>query len=241
MAERRALITWGGWDGHQPRQVAQVFQTVLEKEGFHVDVFDSLDCLADADHLKSLHLIVPVWTMSKISNEQCNAVSEAVTNGTGIAGCHGGMCDAFRESVLWQFMTGGNWVSHPGGASVTYKVEMRNSSSTLVEGIPDFTVTSEQYYLHVDPAVEVLATTRFPTVNWFHAPNGPVDMPVTWTKRWGAGRVFYTSLGHHADIFDIPEVLEMTRRGLVWCADGKDTAVREGLTADLYKSDKQMF
>ncbi|MBU6290268.1 MAG: ThuA domain-containing protein, partial [Chloroflexi bacterium] len=51
-----------------------------------------------------------------------------------------------------------------------------------------------------------------------------VDMPVTWTKRWGRGRVFYTSLGHVASVFDVPQVLPMLVRGLVWAAEGAAVA-----------------
>jgi type 1 glutamine amidotransferase len=238
---RKALIVWGGWLGHEPEQVAQVFKRTLKNEGFSVEVSDTLEAFEDAEKLKALHLIVPIWTMGEISREQCAAVSEAVANGTGIAGCHGGMCDAFRTDVQWQFITGGNWVSHPGGDGVEYVVHIKQSSSPIVEGIQDFGVKSEQYYLHVDPAVEVLATTRFPTVTWYHSANGVVDVPVVWTKRWGVGRVFYNSLGHHADIFDIPEALELMRRGFLWAAEGKDVATQEGLDSSIYESDRQMF
>lgn len=238
---RKALIVWGGWHGHEPKQVAQVFKRTLENEDFSVEVSDALDAFEDAGKLQTLHLIIPIWTMGEITQEQCTAVSEAVAGGTGLAGCHGGMCDAFRRDVQWQFMTGGNWVSHPGGDGVEYEVNIKQSSSGIVEGLQDFGVKSEQYYLHVDPAVEVLATTRFPTVTWYHSANGEVDMPVVWTKRWGVGRVFYNSLGHHADIFDIPEALELMRRGFLWAAEGKDIAIKEGLDSSIYKSDERMF
>jgi type 1 glutamine amidotransferase len=238
---KKALIFWGGWLGHEPEQVAEVFRRTLANEGFEVEVSDTLESLEDVEKLKALHLLVPVWTMREISQDQVAAVNVAIANGTGIAGCHGGMCDAFRDSVQWQFITGGNWVAHPGGDGVEYVVNIKQSSSPLVAGISDFKVASEQYYLHVDPAVEVLATTRFPTVTWYHSPNGAVDMPVVWTKRWGLGRVYYNSLGHHADIFDIPEALELMRRGLLWAAEGKDIAIEQGLDASIYESDKKMF
>lgn len=238
---KQALIVWGGWDGHEPEKVAGICEGILKGEGFDVTVSDTLDAYLDTEKLNACDLIVPIWTMGKISSEQCTAVAEAVGGGTGIAGCHGGMCDSFRESVQWQFMTGGNWVAHPGGADVTYTVNVRNSSSPLVEGIKDFEVTSEQYYLHVDPAVEVLATTRFPTVHWYHASNAPVDMPVVWTKNWGHGRVYYNSLGHHADTFDIPEAKDMLHRGLLWAAEGKRIAVEQGLSVNDFKSDQKMF
>lgn len=103
----------------------------------------------------------------------------------------------------------------------TYRVNIRSGSSPIVEGLEDFEVCSEHYYLHVDPAIEVLATTRFPLVNYYHISNKPVDMPVAWTKFWGNGRVFYTSLGHHDDVFDrSPTAQELMRRGMLWAAAG---------------------
>ena len=221
---KKALIVQGGWDGHEPVQVSELFRDILTEEGFAVRVEDTLDAFLDEEELLSLHLIVPVWTMGKITQAQLNPVLKAVAGGVGIAGCHGGMCDAFRECVDWQFMTGGNWVAHPGNDGTEYVVNIKRGSSPIVEGIEDFTVKSEQYYLHVDPAVEVLATTRFPTADGPHVTIGPVDMPVVWTKRWGKGRVFYCSLGHHADIVAMKPVKTIMRRGFLWAAEGKDLA-----------------
>jgi type 1 glutamine amidotransferase len=223
----RALITWGGWLGHQPEEVAQIFREMLQGGGFEVEVHDNLACFDDADRLRELDLIVPVWTMAKIEKQQAVNVSEAVARGTGIAGCHGGMCDAFRDQVLWQFMTGANWVAHPGGDGVAYRVEI-TSDDPLVAGIGDFDVATEQYYLHVDPAVKVLAETRFPTVTWYHSPNGPVRMPVAWTKRWGLGRVYYNALGHQANVVASGAPWEMLRRGMLWAAQGRAAAAAAG-------------
>jgi type 1 glutamine amidotransferase len=128
------------------------------------------------------------------------------------------MCDAFRDNTEWQFLTGGQWVAHPGNDGVEYRVRIRRGSSPITEGIGDFSVRTEQYYLHVDPAVDVLATTRFPVADGPHATNGEVDMPVVWTKRWGRGRVFYNSLGHQAAVFGTPEARELMRRGFLWAA-----------------------
>ncbi len=218
---KKALLVWGGWDGHQPKEVSEIFRAQLEAEGFEVEVSDTLEAFADGEKLKGLDLIVPLWTMGRIEQGLVNNVSAAVQSGVGLAGCHGGMCDAFRENVDWQFMTGGQWVAHPGNDGVAYTVNISNTSSPLTAGIEDFEVSSEQYYLHVDPAVEVLATTRFPLVDGPHKYNKAVDMPVAWTKRWGLGRVYYNSLGHQANIMEIPVVKEMMRRGFLWCAEGK--------------------
>lgn len=219
--KRKALIVQGGWDGHEPVQVAEIFRKILVECDFEVEVSDTLDAFLDVEKLKALDIIIPAWTMGKITNEQVQPVLQAVASGVGIAGCHGGMCDSFRESVDWQFMTGGQWVAHPGNDGTEYMVNIKKGSNPIVEGIEDFKVKSEQYYLHIDPVVEVLATTRFPVADGPHSTNGPVDVPVIWTKRWGQGRVFYCSLGHHADIMEMEQSITIMRRGFLWAADGK--------------------
>jgi len=238
---KKALIVWGGWEGHQPKEVAEIFRGQLVGEGFEVEVSNTLESFADGEKLKGLDLIVPVWTMGRIEQAWVNNVSAAVQSGVGLAGCHGGMCDAFRENTDWQFMTGGQWIAHPGNDGVEYKVEIKAGSSPLVAGIEDFTVSTEQYYLHVDPANEVLATTRFPLVHGPHSPNKSVDMPVIWTKRWGHGRVYYNSLGHQANIMEIPVVMELMRRGFNWSAEGKSLApAGETLEAYTGMADNQL-
>ena len=216
---QKALIFRGGWDGHEPVQVAELFGKLLEQNGFTVEIFDSQDCLADREKLLEYDLIIPCWTMGSISREYRENVCAAVESGVGLAGCHGGMCDAFREDTEWQYMTGGQWVAHPGGDGVNYIVNVRKCSSPIVEGLEDFLVSSEQYYMHVDPVVNVLATTRFPVVDGPNSANGPVDMPVAWTKYWGKGRIFYNSLGHHADVFtNSPTAAVLMERGMLWAA-----------------------
>jgi type 1 glutamine amidotransferase len=217
---RKALIVWGGWDGHQPREVAEIFRAILEKESFSVEVSNTLDAFNDAAKLASLNLIVPNWTMGTLSDQQEKAVCQAVRGGVGLAGCHGGMCDAFRNSTEWQFMTGGQWVAHPGNDGTPYEVRISAVADPITAGMSDFPVRSEQYYMHVDPAVRVLATTTFPVADGPHVPNGPVEMPVLWTKYYGRGKVFYNALGHQADVVAMPRVSELMRRGFLWAASG---------------------
>ena len=222
---KKALIFRGGWEGHEPEKVTLRFQKLLEKHGFAVDSVEGLECLEDRDKLLAYDLIVPCYTMGKLPREYEKNVSYAVSRGVGLAGCHGGMCDAFRSSTEWQFITGGQWVSHPGGDGIGYTVHIHKGSSPIVEGLEDFEVCTEHYYLHVDPSIEVLASTRFPLVNFYHAANKPVDMPVAWTKYWGHGRVFYCSLGHHDDVFDnAPSASLLMERGMIWAAEGKAVA-----------------
>jgi type 1 glutamine amidotransferase len=221
---RKALIVWGGWNGHQPKQVAEIFRRVLVEENFEVQVSDTLDAFRDEAALRQLSLIVPVWTMGKILPEQAKPVYAAVSDGgVGIAGCHGGMCDSFRDDTEWQFMTGGQWVAHPGNDGITYTVHIADPMHPIIASptpIRDFQVKSEQYYMHTDPANHVLAVTNFPTpgVDGPHLGNGYFAMPQVWTRMYGKGKVFYNALGHQANIFDIPEALELMRRGFRWAA-----------------------
>jgi type 1 glutamine amidotransferase len=203
---------------------------------------DTQEPLGDPEKLMGLDLIVACWTMGEIPRQYTQNISKAVGAGVGLAGCHGGMCDAFRQDTEWQFMTGGQWVSHPGGDGVEYMVNIRHGSSPIVQGLEDFSVRSEQYYVHVDPAIEVLATTRFPVVPYYHISNKPVDIPVAWTKFWGNGRVFYNSLGHHDDVFEkSPNAEVLMERGMLWAAEGKAYAKEHGLTIERFENAAKMY
>ncbi len=212
---KSALLVWGGWDGHEPKQCIDVFAPFLQEQGFEVEVSDTMAPYEDQDKMNALSLVVPCWTMGAITGEQEKGLLEAIKSGVGIAGWHGGMCDSFRNNTEYQWMTGGQWVAHPGG-KVEYTVNITKPSDPIVAGLSDFKMHSEQYYMHTDPGNDVLATTTF---SGEHAPwtKGTV-MPVVWKRMWGEGRVFYSSLGHVAADFQVPECLEIMKRGLLWAA-----------------------
>jgi type 1 glutamine amidotransferase len=207
------LIFQGGWDGHEPAQFADHYAAVLRAEGLDVEVSDTLDCLLDADRLRALRLIVPIWTMGTITPEQLQPLLDAVASGVGLAGFHGGMGDAFHDAPDYQFMVGGQFVAHPDGIK-DYDVTITDRDSPLTAGLEDFRVHSEQYYMHVDPSNHVLATTTFApeSTPWVAG----CVMPVAWTRRWGAGSVFYSALGHTTAELAVHEVGELQRRGMIW-------------------------
>lgn len=212
---KKALMVWGGWNGHEPKQCVDIFAPILQEKGFEVVISDTLDSYKDADLMGSLSLIVPVWTMGTIEGEQEAGLLNAVRSGVGIAGWHGGMGDSFRNNTEYQFMVGGQWVAHPGGI-IDYTVNIVRPDDPIVQGLTDFAMHSEQYYMHVDPSNEVLATTTF---SGEHAPwiEGCV-MPVVWKRKYGEGRVFYSSLGHVAKDFEVPEAREIMVRGMLWAS-----------------------
>lgn len=212
---KSALLTWGGWEGHEPEKGATLFAAFLRAEGYEVEVVNTLDVYLDEARMNALNLIVPIWTMSTITREQEQGLLNAVRSGVGIAGWHGTMGDSFRNNTEYQFMVGGQWVAHPGNV-IDYEVNIVKHDDPITEGISDFRMHSEQYYMHVDPQNEVLATTTFSGdhASWIA---GSV-MPVAWKKHYGKGRVFYSSLGHVRSDFDVPEAQEIMKRGMLWAS-----------------------
>ena len=212
---KKALFVWGGWDGHEPKQCTDIFAPMLQQRGFDVEVCDTLDVYLDQDKLAALSLVVPAWTMGTITRDQEQGLLKAVKSGVGIAGWHGGMGDSFRNNTDYQWMVGGQWVAHPEGV-IDYEVNIIDHEDPITKGLSDFSMHSEQYYMHVDPSNEVLATTTF------HQPSAPwiagCVMPVAWKRMYGQGRVFYSSLGHVAKDFDVPEAREIQVRGMMWAA-----------------------
>jgi type 1 glutamine amidotransferase len=215
MSKKKALFVWGGWEGHEPKKGVDLFAPFLEQQGYEVEISDTLDAYLDKEKMSALSLVVPVWTMGTITKEQSQGLLEAVKSGVGIAGWHGCMADSFRNDTEYQFMVGGQWVAHPGNI-IDYTVQVTRPDDPIVEGISEFAMHSEQYYMHVDPIVEVLATTKF---NGEYAPwiAGSV-VPVVWKKRWGEGKVFYSSLGHVVKDFDVPEARTIMQRGMLWAS-----------------------
>ena len=213
---KKALIVWGGWDGHEPKQCVDLFVPFLQDQGYEVDISDTLDAYIDTAKLASLNLIVQAWTMGTIAKEQEAGLLKAINGGVGFAGWHGGTGDSFRNNTSYQFMVGGQWVAHPGGIT-EYEVNIIDHYDPITTDVQDFKIKSEQYYLHVDPSNHVLATTCFQGTDDAPWIKGCV-MPVVWRRMYGQGRVFYSSLGHVRRDFDIPEVMGIMKRGMLWAS-----------------------
>ena len=212
---KKALFVCGGWPGHEPEKCAAIFAPFLEENGYEAEISTTLDSYLDNEKMRSLDLIVPIWTMGTITEGQEQGLIGAVQSGVGLAGWHGGMADSFRESINYQFMVGGQWVAHPGNI-IDYEVNVIDHDDPITAGLRDFEMHSEQYYMHVDPSNDVLATTTF---SGEHTPwiEGAV-VPVVWKRQWGEGRVFYSSLGHVAKDFEVPEAKTIVERGMLWAS-----------------------
>ena len=233
LKDKSVLVVWGGWNGHRPKQSVEVFVPWIESQGATVTVSDTLDIYADNDTMSGCDLIIQSWTMGELGGRQGRGLLNAVRNGVGLAGWHGGLGDAFRDNTEYQFMVGGQWVAHPGGV-IDYTVNVTDHTDPVTAGLSDFQMHSEQYFMHVDPNVKVLATTTFSGEHndWI---KGCV-MPVVWKKYYGQGRIFYASIGHAPKEFaDVPEALEIVKRGILWAGDSK-TGTKESWVSPVYRA-----
>lgn len=237
-----ALLLCGGWEGHDPQGLGRLFGDILLDNDFEVYTEKDFGCFADPAYLSQFNLFVPCWSYLRgctLEDAEAIHIADAVNAGMGIASCHGSMLDSFRENIIWQFLTGAQWVSHPshpfyhsspvgdppeGIFNVDYAVKIEDKQSPITRGLKDFRICTEQYYLHTDPSIHVLASTEFLAHDGETAPylasGSPIRMPIAYTRRWGKGRIFANAIGHNSDVFrHCSQALEIMRRGLLWAAD----------------------
>mgnify|MGYP003677767301 CR=1 FL=1 len=227
---RKALVVRGGWDGHQPVEATGLFIPFLEANGFEVRVEESTAVYADAGVLAATDLIVQSNTMSSIEADEFAGLRAAVENGTGLAGWHGGIADAYRNTSDYLQLIGGQFASHPGKDPqertgeqsdnyVPHTIEMTAAAADhpITAGISDFTLVTEQYWVLHDDYNDVLATTTQAVRPW-DPWTRPITSPAVWTRQWGAGRIFVSTPGHRVEILEDPNVKTIIERGLLWAS-----------------------
>jgi len=237
LKEKDILMVHGGWQGHKPKEYTDKIGTLLRESGATVTLSPSTAVYEDSTFLSSFDLIIQSVTMDKISDAALKGLLSAVKTGkTGFAGCHGGAGDSFRNHAAYQYMVGGQFVDHPGG-HVDYTVQITNPNDNVTQGLNGFSIHTEQYYMHVDPNVKVLATTQFSGAHddWIDG----ATMPIAWKKYYGEGRVFYFSIGHDPVLFDeVQEARTILMRGIQW-ASGSKYEEKEEWLSPMYPIDQK--
>ncbi|KDP91206.1 MULTISPECIES: ThuA domain-containing protein [Clavibacter] len=229
-ATRKALVVRGGWDGHMPVETTGLFIPFLEENGFEVRVEEGSAVYADADVMAATDLIVQANTMTTIEPEEMAGLRAAVIAGTGMAGWHGGIADSYRNTADYLHMIGGQFAHHAGKDPaertgeqsdnyIPYTVEMTELGRTheITQGIADFDLVTEQYWVLSDEYNDVLATTT-QTVRPWDPWHRPVTAPAIWTRQWGEGRIFVSAPGHRIEVVEDPNVRTIIERGLLWAA-----------------------
>lgn len=217
-AGRRALVVRGGWAGHSPEEATERFLPFLREQGYVVDVREDLEVYTEPDRLARTDLVVHCWTQGAATDAQVDGLAAAVQAGTGLAGWHGGIVDSFRASPAYLHLTGGQWAAHPGGF-VDHEVTVvpERAEHPVVTGLTRWGMHTEQYWTLTDGLNDVLATSRFavgPDTPW----QEDLVVPAVWTRQWGAGRVFVSTIGHFPADLDVPQVRTLTERGLLWAS-----------------------
>jgi type 1 glutamine amidotransferase len=229
MTTRSALIVRGGWEGHQPVKATEVFLPFLESSGYDIRIEESPSVYADAEVMAATDLIVQSVTMSSATHEEVMGLRAAVAAGTGLTGWHGGIADSYRASSDYLQLVGGQFATHPSrrpdllveGSEennyLDYTVEITDLGRRhpITEGIDDFALTSEQYWVLHDDLNDVLATTTHPTQPW-HPWHRPITSPAVWTRLWGRGRIVVTTPGHTPEVLQHPSVRTIIERGMLW-------------------------
>ncbi len=223
---KNIIYVYGGWKGHKPRESVDLMVPKLRAEGANVKIFDTLSVYTNEKLMAETDLIIQIWTMGKITEKQFEGLQKAIMKGTGFAGWHGGLGDAFRDNLKYQFIVGGQFLFHPGG-HIDHSIKIIDKSDPITQGLKDFNLKkTEQYYMLVDPNIKVLAISEFDREK-YEKPKKKEDkitgstMPVVWKKNYGKGRIFYSSIGHHLTEFEVPEVMTMQMRGFRWASEGK--------------------
>jgi len=209
---KRALIVWGGLELHEPELGAKLVGGWLEEAGFAVTLSNDYEALAGAG---DYDLVMPQVTGGELSRESSIAFCAAVEKGVGVAAFHHGLATSFPGNARLRFLAGSTFASHPGDI-IDYRVDPLKTDDPVMAGIASFPHRSEQYFLHVDPSVEVLATTTFSGEHAYWKKD--VKIPVVFKSRYGEGRVFYSALGHKPEELADPSIATILKRGMAWAA-----------------------
>ena len=227
---KSALVVRGGWDGHMPVETTDLFLPFLRENGFDVRVEEGTAVYADETYMDGVDLVVQVNTMSTIEDAEFRGLRQAVLNGTGMAGWHGGIADSYRNNADYLHMIGGQFAHHAGKDPaervgdqsdnyIPYTVHITDYGKThpITAGIEDFELVTEQYWVLSDEYNDVLATTTQEVRPW-DPWNRPVTSPAIWTRQWGEGRIFVSAPGHRLEIVESQPVRTIIERGMLWAA-----------------------
>jgi type 1 glutamine amidotransferase len=123
------------------------------------------------------------------------AILEFVKSGKAFAGAHSAT-DTFGDFPGYVAMINGNFAGHPWGGGTLCTFTNHEPGHPATGMYPaEFQWRDEIYqYRSFDPsAVRVLLSLNMAKTN----PKMPYHVPVSWVREYGAGRIFYTNLGHN--------------------------------------------
>ncbi|ALV32640.1 ThuA domain-containing protein [Streptomyces sp. CdTB01] len=136
-----------------------------------------------------------------------------VEGGGGFAGVHAAACTEY-DWPYYGALLGARFDRHPDLQPGRAVVEDRAHPATRhLPAVWDF--TDEWYDFRTNPRDRVRVLMSADESSYEGGGMG-ADHPLAWCREQGAGRVFYTALGHTAEAYASPEFREHLRGGIGW-------------------------
>ena len=117
--KKKALFVYGGWPGHEPTKCRTSSSRGCAPTASRSRSPTRRRLTPTPHSMSTIDLVTQVWTMGTIEKEPLKGLLAAVKNGTGMAGWHGGMGDAYRQETEYRYMVGGDWVATRAASSTT--------------------------------------------------------------------------------------------------------------------------
>jgi uncharacterized protein len=138
-----------------------------------------------------------------------------VEAGGGFVGVHAAACTEYDWPYYGELL-GARFERHPAYQPGRVVVEDRDHPATR-NLPPAWQFTDEWYDFRTNPRGSVRVLARADETSYQGGGMGD-DHPLVWCREQGAGRVFYTALGHAADAYADPGFRAHLRGGIDWAA-----------------------
>ena len=159
-----------------------------------------------ADGLGAYHAALFYTDVGELTAAQETGLLRFIKEGGGFFGLHTAAA-SFRESEGYHGMLNGFFNGH--SPYMDFTVTVSDAAHPITEGISDFNVTDELYYLkHDASASHHLMQAYDETKDETHV--------MAFHHTYGAGRVFYFALGHDMAVLENPSFQAVIRRGALW-------------------------
>lgn len=237
---RRILLFWrceGFIHTSIPHGNLAVQEMARKTGAFEVDLADTYDVFNKENLAKYDAIVLNNTTHMQFPEpSQLNAFLDFVAGGKGLVGFHAAS-DNFGRHPDARSLVGGQFAGHPWGAGGTWAFKLDDPDHVLNRAFDGrgFWHTDEIY--QYDPQTYVGPETLRLLVSLDmnqkvvseRIDDGPREVPVSWVRTAGEGRVFYTNFGHREETFRNPVVLRHMLDGIQYAlgdlqADATPTA-----------------
>jgi type 1 glutamine amidotransferase len=198
-------------------------EAALRQIGQDTGLFDVVFCRTAADvrerltpaGLTGLDAVFFANTTGDLGIPDLPAFLDWIAAGKAFLGAHSA-ADTYRGSPAFLAMLGGELQTH--GAVVDAEVHVAEPANPAVAHLaPAFRIGDEWYRFSLSGAARtvLLKFDRNPP-DGVGAAGAAVDLPLSWQKAHGSGRVFYTALGHPAEVWGDARFRTHLREGIRW-------------------------